>query len=87
MSAALLDHEAELAEKGVTSAAQFGRIIHAMQVRTYAKNLKKLNTAKSKLCVTRTSKCGTISSMAKGFKNATLALALTAVGVVAILTR
>ena len=39
-------HAAELAEKGVTSAAQFGRIIHAMQVRTYAKNLKKLNAAK-----------------------------------------
>ena len=30
-----------------------------------------------------TANCGTISSMAKGFKNATLALALTAVGVVA----
>ena len=30
-----------------------------------------------------TANCGTISSMAKGFKNATLALALTVVGVVA----
>ena len=30
-----------------------------------------------------TANCGTISNMAKGFKNATLALALTAVGVVA----
>jgi len=30
-----------------------------------------------------TANCGTISNMAKGFKNATLALALTVVGVVA----
>ncbi len=83
----------ELKEVGIDKLAKFRAVLHSVQNMECEERRRRLDAqsdghGKSSKKVgekhlNETANCGTISSMAKGFKNATLALALTAVGVVA----